>query len=311
MTARPEVDPVIVAFYNEGRERDRLAAGPSQLERLRTHVLLSRFLPAPPARVLDVGGAAGAYASWLAGRGYAVHLVDPVPLHVEQAREAAAGSFTAALGDARELAEADASHDAVLLLGPLYHLPERADRVRALAQARRVARPGGVVVAAAISRYASFMDGFFRGFLDQPGFAAGVLDTLRTGQHRNPRREQHLFTTAYFHDRDGLAAEVADAGLSLDAIVPVEGPLYWAPDLAGRLADPAGRELILDAIARVEHDPAIAGASAHLLAIARALRLDGQRQEVGYRDQPEGLALQRPDAAAALVVVDARIADPE
>jgi SAM-dependent methyltransferase len=269
VTARPEVDPAINAFYDEGRERDRLAAGPSQLERLRTEALLSRFLPAPPARVLDVGGAAGVYATWLAARGYQVHLVDPVPLHVEQAREAAAGSFTAALGDARELAEADASHDAVLLLGPLYHLVERADRVRALAQARRVVRPGGVVVAAAISRYASFLDGFFRGFVDRPGFAARMLDTLRTGQHRNPAREQHLFTTAYFHDRDGLAAEAADAGLALAAILPVEGPLYWAPDLAGRLADPAQRELVLDAIARIEHDPAVTGASAHLLAIAR------------------------------------------
>jgi SAM-dependent methyltransferase len=267
--ARSEVDPAIVAFYDQGHERDRLTAGPSQLERLRTEVLLSRFLPPPPARVLDVGGAAGVYASWLASRGYSVHLVDPVPLHVQQARDAAAGSFTAALGDARELAEPDASYDAVLLLGPLYHLVERADRVRALAQAGRVVRPGGVVVAAAISRYASMMDGFYRGFVDGPGFAAGVLDTLRTGQHRNPRGEQYLFTTAYFHDRDGLAAEVTDAGLDLDAIVPVEGPLYWAPGLAGRLADPAQRELILDALARIEHDPAITGASAHLLAIAR------------------------------------------
>lgn len=192
-----------------------------------------------------------------------------MPLHVEQAREAASGSFTAALGDARELAEADASHDAVLLLGPLYHLVERADRVRALTQARRVARPGGVVLAAAISRYASFMDGFYRGFVDLPGFADRMGDTLRTGQHRNPRRAQYLFTTAYFHDRDGLAAEIADAGLRLEAIVPVEGPLYWVPDLADRLADAAQRELILDAIAAVEHDPAITGASAHLLAIAR------------------------------------------
>jgi SAM-dependent methyltransferase len=317
VTAEPEVDPVIVAYYNEGRERGRLAAGPSQLERLRTQALLSRFLPAPPARVLDVGGAAGVYASWLAGRGYAVHLVDPVPLHVEQAREAAADSFTATLGDARELAEADASHDAVLLLGPLYHLLERADRVLALAQARRVARPGGVVVAAAISRYASFMDGFYLGFVDRPGFAAGMADTMRTGRHFNPRREQYMFTTAYFHDRDGLAAEVTDAGLSLEAIVPVEGPLAWAPGLEDRLADPAQRELILDSLAAIEHDPAITGASSHLLAIARALplaralRLDGQRQEVGHGDQPEDPARQRPDAAAGLVVVDARVAGPE
>jgi protein-L-isoaspartate O-methyltransferase len=48
-------------------------------------VLLDRLLPAPPARVLDVGGASGVYASWLSERGYQVHLIDPVPLHREQA----------------------------------------------------------------------------------------------------------------------------------------------------------------------------------------------------------------------------------
>src|ERR1017187_5019666 len=100
-----------MAHYAEGREGERLTSRPS-LELLRTQVLLERFLPPPPARVLDVGGAGGGDTSWLAGRGYQVHLVDPVPLHIEQA--AAAGGFSAGLGDARDLAEADSSYDAVL-----------------------------------------------------------------------------------------------------------------------------------------------------------------------------------------------------
>ena len=75
-----EIDAEILAHYAEGREHARLTSAPS-LELLRTEVLLERFLPAPPARVLDVGGASGVYASWLSGRGYQVHLIDPVPLH--------------------------------------------------------------------------------------------------------------------------------------------------------------------------------------------------------------------------------------
>jgi SAM-dependent methyltransferase len=261
------IDPDIVAYYEEGQERGRLTAEPS-LELLRTQILLDRYLPSPPARVLDVGGAAGVYSSWLARRGYTVHLIDPVPLHVEQAR-ADGAAFTAELGDARDLAEAGASRDAVLLFGPLYHLVERADRVRALAEAGRVVRPGGAVVAAVISRYPSLMDGFYRGFLDRPGFAGRTLDTLRLGSHRNPRRDQDLFTTSYFHTRDGLAAEIADSGLKLTAIVPVQGPLHWAPGIKDRLADPDQRHLILDTLAEMERDPAITGLSAHLLAVAR------------------------------------------
>ena len=205
-----EIEAEILAHYARGAEHSRLTARPS-LELLRTKLLLERFLPPAPARVLDVGGGTGVYASWLAGRCYQVHLIDPVPLHVEQA--AAAGGFTVARGDARTLAEPVGSYDAALLLGPLYHLTERADRLAALAGACRSVRSGGIVAAAVISRHASMFDGFFRGFLAKPGFAAMMTEDLRTGQHRNPTALPELFTTAYFHDRDGIAAEVTESGL--------------------------------------------------------------------------------------------------
>ena len=89
---------------------------------------------------------------------------------------------------------ADASVDAVLLLGPLYHLTERADRVRALAEGRRVLRPGGVLAAAAISRYASAVDGLFRGHLREPGFEAIVerdLPTASTATRTTSRLVHH------------------------------------------------------------------------------------------------------------------------
>jgi ubiquinone/menaquinone biosynthesis C-methylase UbiE len=81
--------------------------------------------------VLDVGGGPSWYSSWLAERGYSVHLIDPVPLHVEQAMKRAANGpyFSTALGDARGLPHPDDTMDVVLLMGPLYHLPERADRL--------------------------------------------------------------------------------------------------------------------------------------------------------------------------------------
>jgi len=76
----------IAAFYARGLERDRLAAGQGALELARTRLVLERCLPAPPAVIADVGGGPGRYAIWLADRGYDVHLVDPIPLHIEQAR---------------------------------------------------------------------------------------------------------------------------------------------------------------------------------------------------------------------------------
>src|SRR5215469_9605966 len=108
------MDPAIESHYGTGYERSRLFPdGRPSLEFVRSMELLDRLLPPPPARVLDVGGGPGSYAAALARRGYLVHLVDPVALHVEQAREAAAGqpaaAFTAAVGDARALSAPDES----------------------------------------------------------------------------------------------------------------------------------------------------------------------------------------------------------
>src|SRR6476619_5016497 len=113
-----ELDEDVRRYYDVGEEQDRLDR--NRLEMVRTQELLERFLPPPPAGVLDVGGGPGRYSSWLAGLGYDVTLVDPMPLHVEQA--SALGGFDARLGDARSLDDPDGSADVVLLMGPLYHL---------------------------------------------------------------------------------------------------------------------------------------------------------------------------------------------
>ena len=110
----------IAEYYERGREDGRLTSGHGLLEYSRTQVLLRRYLPAAPARVLDIGGGTGRYAAWLASEGYEVILIDPVALHVSQAQARAADQpFAALVGDARSLDFADGSFDAAISLGPL------------------------------------------------------------------------------------------------------------------------------------------------------------------------------------------------
>jgi ubiquinone/menaquinone biosynthesis C-methylase UbiE len=193
--------------------------------------------------------------------------VDVVPLHIEQAR-AASNGYTATLGDARNLQEPDASADAVLLFGPMYHLTERVDRRRALAEAGRVARPGQPIFVAAISRFVSLLDGLWSRYLDAPAFVQIVERDLQDGQHRNPQNRPEWFTTAYFHHPDDLAQEIRDAGLVLDGVLAVEGPGWLVPDFDARWQDEQTRAQLLDALARIEREPSMIGVSAHLLAIA-------------------------------------------
>jgi len=266
------LDPAIESHYGIGDERSRLfPGGTPSLEFVRSMELLDRLLPAPPARLLDVGGGPGAYAVPLARRGYRVQLVDPVRLHVAQARQAAgsgpAVAFTAVLGDARELPAPGQSQDAVLLFGPLYHLTGAADRRQALREAWRVLRPGGRLLAMAISRFASLLDGLYRGWLDDPQFRPIVERDLADGQHRNPDPvgRPEFFTTAYFHPPGGLTGEIEGAGFTAVASYGVEGP-GWP--LCQEWADPQRREQILFAARAAETEPALAGFSHHLIAAA-------------------------------------------
>jgi ubiquinone/menaquinone biosynthesis C-methylase UbiE len=268
------VDAEIVAHYEQGKEHDRLEVKPAgRLELVRTQILLRSVLPAAPARILDVGGAAGRYAAWLAELGYEVELIDPVPLHVDQAGAVARSltnvTFTAELGDARALARPDETFDAVLLLGPLYHLQRADDRAKALAEARRVLRPGGVVAAAAITRFASTMDGLLRDHLVDESFRAICRADLATGEHRNPERREGYFTTAYFHHPHELGAELSRAGFADVEVRAVEGFAGLLADLDDRLDDPARRAILLDTLALVDAEPALAGASFHLLGLGR------------------------------------------
>jgi SAM-dependent methyltransferase len=262
-------DSHIVRYYQQFDENSRLRGAYGELEFVRSMDLLGRHLPPVPARVLDVGGATGPYSEALAGRGYEMHLLDPMEAHVETAR-GRPGIVSALAGDARELPWPDEFADAVLLMGPLYHLTGTGERLRALREARRVLKPGGTIAAAAISRFASLLDALHRGLIDDPRFPPILLRDLECGEHRNPDGPIEFFTTAYFHLPDQLADELAEAGFAQPEVFAVEGPGWLTPDLEQRWADLEKRRFLLELLRRVEREPALMGASAHVLAFAKA-----------------------------------------
>lgn len=254
------------AYYAALGETDRLtrtAAG--RLEFDRTRELIGRHLPPGAAlEILDVGGATGAHAAWLAALGHRVEVVDPVAAQVEVA--ARLPGVSARVGDARDLHRDDASCDVVLLLGPLYHLADAGDRARALAEARRVTRPGGVVAAATIARHASLLDLAVTGRLDAAA-QARVARTLADGRH-DPALG---FTDAWFARAEQVVVEFAAAGLPGARTFGIEGPGF----LGLRAWEAAGGEVpervyagVLAAARAVESEPTAVGAGSHLLTVA-------------------------------------------
>jgi ubiquinone/menaquinone biosynthesis C-methylase UbiE len=264
----------ILRHYADADESSRLRTGWFQLEKARTQELILRHLPPAPASIIDAGGGAGVYACWLATRGYQVHLIDPVSKHVEQAQEASLRQpkyplASAEVGDARKLPQANASADAVLLLGPLYHLVEREERLACLREARRVLRPGGLVWGAGISRFASLFDSLSGGFFDDPAFVPILTRDLEDGQHRNSTGNPIYFTDAYFHRPGELAREFLASGFQVVELVAIEGPGWLARDFVRLWNDPAQRERLLEVVRKVEREPSVLGASSHIMAIGR------------------------------------------
>lgn len=248
-------------FDEAARLVTRSTAG--KIELLRTREIVERHLR-PSARVVDIGGGTGVHATWLAEAGHDVRLLEPVPEQVKQA--AAVGTFEATVGDARELPWPDDSFDAALMCGPLYHLAARADRLRALTEATRVTRTGGVIFAAAIPRIVAFGSAWVGRPADDPltpePLTPELVDLL---DHGSFRFEHIPFPGAHFHTAEELIAELSEVGLTEIECEGLEGPAGLALEARGTEDD----DLLESALAiarRFGQMPGLRDLSNHMLA---------------------------------------------
>ncbi len=252
----------ILTYYRNKPEQERFSGGLGVLEFARTKEVIAPLLPNAPGAVYDIGGGTGPYARWLAERGHEVHLLDAAPHHVEMASKIP-GLASAVHGDARALPFADDSASAVLLLGPLYHLIEKEDRLQVLQEVKRVLRPGGRIFAAGISRAADALAITQRGWLFDEGLLASLRAQFSSGVHRTPPSRPEFFTTAYFHHPDELTEEVCEADFEVEGLAGLEGPGWIAPDFKEAVMEPDKREKLLELARLLENFPDL---SPHILA---------------------------------------------
>ena len=172
------------------------------------------------------------------------------------------------IGDARQLEFSDATADAILLLGPLYHLVERQDRHRSLSEAYRVLKTGGYLFAVGISRFASTVDGLTSGYFLDPVFQKIMHSDLENGQHRNPTHNPAYFTDTFFHHPDELKAEVANIGFEIADLLAVEGISYIMKDFNENWSVESHREFLLEIIGQTEKEQSLIGASPHIMCVA-------------------------------------------
>jgi len=262
----------VETFYDETAENEWERLGNHRLEYAITVKALEEFLPAAPARVADVGGAAGRYAIELARRGYCVSLADLSARCLEVARGKAAEAGVALDGilqaDARDLrALPDGAFDAVLMMGPIYHLVEPCDRLQALREARRILKPGGLLFAAFLMRLNPITAAAVRCPEKLPDLWYLEEMILETGQYRKPE-EGGGFTDAWFCRLNEIPPLMEEGGFrTLEAVSceatlnEREGPLREVPDELW--------ERWVDILYPIAKDPTIHGDAGHLLVVAK------------------------------------------
>jgi ubiquinone/menaquinone biosynthesis C-methylase UbiE len=262
----------INTFYNTTQmEVDRLGQHVFQLEKVRSQEIIQRYLKKTMS-IADIGGATGAYSFWLHEMGHKVHLLDAAEFHVEAATKISITEnkplASISLGDARDLPFDDEQFDLVLLFGPLYHLQDKEDRIKSVAEANRVLKKGGVLLAATISRYASLFDGFWQGFINDPAFENILQQDLEDGNHSNPVNHPMYFTDAHFHTQKEIEEEFSAAGFNSHQNIAIEGFGWLVPNFMNRWNDNNSRKKLLDYIRQTENDPVMIGMSAHIMTIA-------------------------------------------
>lgn len=252
-------------------ETDRLGQHVFQLEKIRTQEIILRYLKSR-MNIADIGGATGAYSFWLHEMGHRVHLVDAAEFHIEAATKTSISEnkplASISLGDARRLPFDNEQFDLVLLFGPLYHLQEKEDRVKSIAEAKRVLKKGGVLLAATITRYASLFDGFWQGFIEDPAFEDILKQDLEDGNHFNPVNHPMYFTDAHFHTQKEIEKEFTNAGFSKFNTIAIEGFGWLTPNFVEKWNDEDSRNKMLRYVKQTENDPIMIGISAHVMTIA-------------------------------------------
>lgn len=272
MSKKKLIDKEIDTFYSATAEATRLEVGLGPLEFERNKELIQRYLPKKKSIVLDVGGGPGVYAEWLAELNHEVYLIDPVEKHIEEARKRSGklkNKFNCMLAESRNLAVKDGFADVVILHGPLYHLQKRTDRLDCLKEAKRVLKPGGVVLGFAINYTASTLVALLQGVIQEKAFFQMCKQELESGIHEAPVNMPGILPKAFYHKQEQLREEFEEATFKCLDLVAVEGMIWLDKNYFESRSDVSKKKRMMELLGITESDKNLLSFSPHIMIAAK------------------------------------------
>ena len=255
-------------YYNKFNEEKRLDSRHGQVEFITSMKYIHKYLeviqqdkPKSEIKILDVGAATGRYSVPLAEEGYDVTAVELVKHNL--ARLKAKGSAVKAYqGNAMKLRRfEDNSFDLVLVFGPMYHLHEREEKIKALSEAKRVVRPDGIIFVAYIMNEYSVITYAFKEKHITEGMKNGMLDE----NFHCTKTANELYSFVRTEDIESLNLEV---GLERIQVIAADGAANYIRPFLNALDEEEFRYFIEYHLATCERADLL-GASGHLVDILR------------------------------------------
>lgn len=278
------IDNAVLAYYEDGREYNRLRTDIGLIEFERTKEILLENLPTPPAVIYDIGGAYGEYSWWLASLGYEVHLFDLFETNIKMSKELAKEYPTCSLAasevcDARKISRTDSSADAILLMGPLYHITDYEERIRAVKESFRLLKKGGVLFTAALTPYSVLLYNITvyspnsgSKYLENTDFLAMIERELKDGCHINPNKEIYEgLGSSHLHTAKALKSELEVGGFPDSVVHGVMGGAWLAHDIDELWKNETSRKALMNTVRLLDGHEEIIGLSGHLLAVSRRI----------------------------------------
>lgn len=277
------IDTTFLAYYEAGLEYNRLRSDIGLIEFERTKEILLEHLPKPPAVIYDIGGAYGEYSWWLSSLGYEVHLFDLSATNIRMSRELAGTYPDCALAasevaDARRIPRDDNSADAVLLMGPLYHITDYDERIAAVRESRRLLKDNGVLFTAALTPYSVLLYNITvyspfgenkRSYLEDSGFLAMIERELTDGCHINPDHTVYSgLGSAHLHTAKALKEELEVGGFPGSVVHGIMGGAWLAHDIDKLWENETSRNALMNTVRLLDTHEEIMGLSGHLLAVS-------------------------------------------
>ncbi len=275
MTKKTFIDKEIEEFYHQTSEEKRLELGLGQLEFERTKEIVEKYLPNPGSTIIDIGGGTGKYSAWLSEKLHKVVMVEPIEKHIKLAQKRSnqlKNGFRIIRGEASSIELQDNYADLILFHGPLYHLQKSEDRNKALAEATRLLKPGGILLGVAINYAASTVVGLLQGLIHNKSFFDMCKTELTNGNHHPAEDFPWLLPKGYYHKPGQLKKEILDQDLKFINIYAIEGMAWLDKEYFISRSEEKRWKILKELLDITQNDPDLLSFSPHMMIVAKKNR---------------------------------------